>query len=153
MRKYPKSLKEKARKLARAGMSKVMVSEITGIHYATVLKCTGGMRTKDRSAERISGNSLRLLRTLVSKGYTFRDRANSMDGRYKTLRKYFPVKKVKSHGVTMFVMEGSERAAMEAMLDRLNLRSLSWQTLSGIRATFGIKNIKGKYKTSTRHKG
>jgi hypothetical protein len=142
-KRYPKHLREKVRALVRKGLSKVEASKATGVNYASVLKYTNDIRTC-RNAERINGTTLKLLRELVKKGHVFDDKNPVNRTSYKTLKKYFPVKRVKSRRITVFYLDGSERTALEAFLERLNWRSIDYRKLAYIRQAFGIKKMKRK---------
>ena len=48
--------------------------------------------------------------------------------------------------MVVYVMEGSERLAMEEMMNKLNLKSVSWQKLELIRKVFGVKSLKNDNK-------
>jgi hypothetical protein len=132
--------KREVRKLVKSGLSKADASRITGIGYTTVVLWTSDMQTcKGRIY--IAGMTLKVMKELVSKGYIFSGNPG-ISSSYKTLKKYFPVKRVSMRGMTVFFLEGNERKAMEAFLERRNLKSISWHKLGYIRKAFGIKKMK-----------
>jgi hypothetical protein len=138
-RRYPKHLRDRARSLARRGLPKADVSRITGVPYQTVLNYTRDIKT-GKNTGRITGASLKLLRELVANGFAFPSHVSKSS--YITLRKYFPVRTVKLHRVRIIYMASGEKKAMEALLKKLNLRSIGYQNLGFIRQAFGIKNIR-----------
>lgn len=137
---YPAYLKKQARKLVKKGLSKIEVSRIIKVPYATVTNYTRDIKTETHGNARITGTTLKLLRELVAKGYAFDDRNPIGRSSYKTLRQYFPVKTTKLHRVRIIYMNGNARKALEALLKKLNLRSIGYHDLGFIRKAFGIKN-------------
>ena len=140
--------KREVRRLVRSGLSKADASRIAKVKYQTVILWTSDMHTP-RGSRRIAGFTLKILKELVSKGYMFPDDCKARSS-YKTLSKYFPVKKVETHGMAVIVLEGNERKAMEALLERRDFRSISWQKLNQIRKAFGIKSMKRNNKIRER---
>ena len=139
MRKYPSEVRRKVRKLIRSGLSRTDVSRVIGICCPTIARWTSDMHAYS-SKECLSGLTLKILKELATKGYVFPD-ISGTESSYKTLRKYLPVKRVKTHGMSVLVMKGSERKAAEAFLERRNFRSLSYGKLGQIRKAFGIKKM------------
>lgn len=133
--------KREIRKLVRLGLSKKEASKIAGISYATAINYTSDMKTL-KGDPRISGITLKILKELVSVGYHFPNRNLRATYVYRILKKNFPVRRIKTHGMVVYVMKGNERKAMEEMMKRLNLKSLNYGKLGYIRNTFGIKNMK-----------
>jgi len=148
--KYPKRLKRQVINLVKKNIRKVDISRMLGIPYSRVQMWTVNIKSKGRNTERITGQSLNLLRELIAKGYAFGDKNPMNRIGYKTLKKYFPVKEVKFGRNTIFYLSGSERKALEALLERRGKRSLSYQELGMMRKAFGIKNIKGNNKIRER---
>lgn len=136
---YAKAKRE-LRKLVKMGVSKREASVMVGIPYPTALLWTPDIYMNVDS--RISGVTLKILKELVSTGYYFPNRNLRATSAYRLLKKGFPVKRVKTHGLVVYMMRGSERRAMEEMMKKLNLKSVSWQKLGYIRDVFGIKNMK-----------
>jgi len=141
MFRYPKGVKRQVRGLVKRGVPKCDIVKITGLKRCTVYYFTRDMKGSKGNA-RITGVALNILRNLVSKGYAFPEGCVQANNSYHTIKKYFPVKRVELRSMTMFILEGKERNAMEAFLKRRNFRSISWQKLGCIRRTFGIKNVK-----------
>ena len=137
--------KREIRKLVRLGLSKKEASKITGISYATAILYTSDMKTP-KGDPRISGITLKILKELVSTGFYFPNRNLRATYVYRILKKNFPVRRIKTHGMVVYVMEGSERLAMEEMMNKLNLKSVSWQKLELIRKVFGVKSLKNDNK-------
>jgi hypothetical protein len=147
---YPAYLKKQARKLVRKGLTKMEVSRIIKVPYATVTNYTRDIKTETHGNARITGTTLTLLRELVAKGYAFDDRNPISRSSYKTLRQYFPVKTTKLHRVRIIYMNGNARKALEALLKKLNLRSIGYHELGFMKRAFGIKNIKRNNKIRER---
>jgi hypothetical protein len=136
---YAKAKRE-LRKLVKMGVSKREASVMAGIPYSTALLWTPDIYTD--AENRISGITLRILKELVSNGYYLPNRNVREAFAYRLLRKSFPVKRVKSHGLVVYMMRGNERKAMEALLRKLNLKSVTYGRLGYIRKAFGVKSLK-----------
>jgi len=133
---YAKAKRE-LRKLVKMGVSKREASVMVGVPYPTALLWTPDIYMD--ADNRISGITLRILKELVSTGYYFPNRNLRATSAYRLLKKSFPVKRVKSHGLVVYMMIGKERIAMEALLRKINLKSVTYGKLGYIRRAFGIK--------------
>jgi len=145
-RAYPKHLKRLVRRLVEKSTRKAEVSRMLGIPYSRVQIWTIDMKSKGSNTEKITGHTLKLLRELVAKGYAFSDKSPMSRSSYKVLKKYFPVKEVKFGRDAICFIEGREREAMQALLERRGKKSIGYQELGIMRKAFGIKNMKGSNK-------
>ena len=149
-RTYPKHLKRLVRRLVEKNARKAEVSRMLGIPYSRVQIWTIDMKSKGSNTEKITGHTLKLLRELVAKGYAFSDKSPMSRSSYKVLKKYFPVKEVKFGRDAICFIEGKEREAMQALLERRGKKSIGYQELSFMRRAFGIKNMRGNNKIRER---
>lgn len=133
---YAKAKRE-LRRLVKMGVSKREASVMVGVPYPTALLWTPDIYMDADS--RISGITLRILKELILNGYYFPNRNIREMFSYRLLKKSFPVKRVKSHGMVVYMMKGKERIAMEALLRKINLKSVSYGKLGQMRRLFGIK--------------
>lgn len=136
-----KKAKRIARRLVRKGLTRMEAARAVGVSYSTIWFWTPFAKLRNGRMN-MGGITLKILKDVVSNGYVFSDDITQINSSYRTLIKYLPLRKVKAHGMTVFVLEGNERKAMEAFLKKRNLRSLNWNKLAIIRKTFGIKKMK-----------
>jgi transposase len=148
--KYPKHLRRQVINLVKKNIRKAEVSRMLGVPYSRVQSWTSSIKSKGSNTEKITGHTLKLLRELVAKGYAFSDKSPMNRSSYKVLKKYFPVKEVKfGRDATCFI-EGKEREAMQALLERRGKKSIGYQELGFMRKAFGIKSMKQNNKIMKR---
>ncbi len=138
---YPRKAKLLVRKLAKAGVTKRKISKMANVAYATVVSLTKDIKSK-MGRFGIRGKALELLRTLVERGYLLPTDYSQMIGSVRTLKKYLPIKRARVSRAVVWYLQGSERTAMEAMLEKLQRKSIRYDELSRIRQAFGIKKMK-----------
>ncbi len=143
MKRYSDEIKKRAEEMAKDGMNAKEIAGALGIRYPTIVCWTSGARKAVRKGKRILGmRSVALLRGLVSRGWAF---PKPGDGQCrKVLRKYFDIRKAKAGKTVIYYFPGSERKAMEALLENLGKRSMGYHELGYIRRAFGIKGREAK---------
>jgi len=142
---YSEQLKKQARKLVRQGVPKCDIVRIMGLKRSTVYYFTRDMKGR-LGQSGIRGKSLEFMRILARRGYVMSDEVKEFVSNMMTVSKYFPVRRVRAGRKSVWVLEGMEREAMEAMLEKMKKRSLSYQKLEMMRKAFGIKNMRRENK-------
>jgi hypothetical protein len=136
--------KEKIRKEVKAGDSKYQVAKDFNLSPTRVCKLTEDLPNHPRGNEGIRGNSLRLLKELLEKGYvTSSDSGTAVY--LHTLRKHFPsIQRSEINGKRIFFLNGKDKVALAKFLEQSKPRVISYHKLSQITKTFGVALSKGE---------
>jgi len=148
-RNYPERLKKYVRRLVRKGVPKCDIVKIMGLKRSTVYYFTRDMKGR-LGQSGIRGKSLEFMKILVQRGYVMSDEVKESVSDMMTIRKYFPVKRIRADRRSVWVLEGMEREAMEAFLKKSGRRVINYGELGHIRKAFGIKNMRGNNKIRER---
>jgi hypothetical protein len=140
-KRYPREFKKEVRKLVRLGLTKRDVSRMKKVSYNTLYTWTKDMK-KPIGRFGIRGRSLDLLKILIERGYIIPEDQKRLATCARTLKKYLPLRRVKTKKAVVWFLAGRERDAMEGLLKSMGKRSIGYHELGYLRRAFGIKNIK-----------
>jgi transposase-like protein len=134
---YPKQLKNRVRRFVRLGLRKFEVARMLNLNQATVGSWTRDLKESGNAG--IRGSTLNFLKLLVLRGYVMSDEVKQFTSGMRTIKKYFPVRRVRMGGRTVWHLPGKEREAMEAFLRKTGKHSIGYGELGLIRKAFNVK--------------
>ena len=138
---YSVALKYKARRLVKQGLTRKEAATLLRLDPRTVRWWTQDLGCSYFGYAFIGRSTLRILSELFTKGYVFcKDEKVSLQI-YRTLRKYFGIKRVKIrsswHKATVLYLKGRENDAFSAYTKRIKINYLDSRTLNRTKRIFG----------------
>ena len=132
-------LKRKIRKEVMSGTSRVEIANKMDISAPTVCKFTKDLPDY-RGNPGIRGIGLNALNLLLRKGYCIPTNSNHINiGTYRRLKKHgLPVKVARIGNRSVFFLEGREKEAMNALINKLGKSSMSYFHFKQITRLFGL---------------
>ncbi len=139
---YPVALKYGARRLVKRGLTRKEAATLLHLNYRTIRWWTQDLGCSYFGYSFIGRSTLRILSELFTRGYVFCGDENVSLQIYRTLRKYFRVKRVKIrvpwYKATVLYLKGRESEAFTAYIERFKIDYLSARALNKTKEKFAL---------------
>ncbi len=138
LKRLTEKTKREIRKKVKQGVPRPEVAKELGVAHPTVVEVTGDM-PKQTGHTGIRGLTLKILQTLLRDGYSIPPTGlSSTTARYRSLSKYIPLKRVQIRGLVMYFLEGREKEAFQAFMNRGRNKVISYHKLDSIMSLFNL---------------
>ena len=137
---YPVALKYGARRLVKRGLTRKEAATLLHLDPRTVRWWTQDLGCNYFGYSFIGRSTLRILSELFTRGYVFCGDEKVSLGIYRTLRKYFGIKRVKIripwYKATVLYLKGRESDAFSAYAKRVKINYLDTKALERVKKLF-----------------
>jgi hypothetical protein len=144
--KYSKKIIKKIRKEVLSGKTKYSVAKEMNICDKMVYYYTKDIPSKSPGRTEIRGNTLKVLKTLLTNGYVDSNTENS--GNLRTLQKHFKeIKRTQVNGKkAVYYLEDKNKKALQSVIENKGSKVIGYYELAKMSHVFGV-NLSNKEKT------
>jgi len=137
MRRISYDVRQKIRKMVKSGMSKYQASNDTGVCYITVCKLTKDLPSKQGNRE-LGRKSVEILQKMTKDGYFIGKHDDTVETSFRTLSKYFPVRRVNFRRRTIYFLENRNEDALKGFIEVFGRKVRSYQNLAQLASLFKV---------------